>query len=77
MIRHFLTFAWFMAGVVFLSCLGCTDKEWEAFKVAHKCHVVGHTKGGTVMSTRGSFVFLPDMTSWLCDDGVTYTREND
>jgi hypothetical protein len=61
--------------VAALSLAGCTDKEWESFKAAHHCKVVGHTNGGTGISSRGSIVFLPDYTSWLCDDGITYTRE--
>jgi hypothetical protein len=63
--------------VAFFALAGCGDaKQWEAFKLVHHCKIVGHTKGGTGFSSRGSIVFLPDYTSWLCDDGITYTRED-
>ncbi len=54
------------------------SNEWEKFKVDHKCKVVGYVKGGSnygvTSSGKSAVVFESDKTSWLCDDGITYTR---
>ncbi len=55
--------------------------EWEAFRTAHKCQVVGKTRGTSHLVTTftggkvgiGS-VYEAEKVSWLCDDGITYTR---
>jgi hypothetical protein len=58
-----------------LSCDGCGDEqEWQAFYVAHHCKPVGYGKGGYTNTTSGSIVFLPDTVTYLCDDGIQYTR---
>nr|AGH89384.1 hypothetical protein [uncultured bacterium] len=57
--------------------------EWETFKTAHNCKVVGkadgHSNGGVGVTTSGSVAFIagdrtPDKTGYLCDDGVTYWK---
>ena len=61
------------------------SREWEAFKVEHKCEMVAHKKGttslgvGPTMTGSGGGVTVvtvtsPSQTAWLCDDGVTYWR---
>jgi hypothetical protein len=58
-----------------LSCDGCVDQEWENFKATHKCKIVGYGKGGYTNTSSGSFVAIPDTVTWLCDDGISYTRQ--
>ncbi|EKS4072488.1 hypothetical protein QB142_004531 [Salmonella enterica] len=57
--------------------------EWEVFKAAHNCKVVGknegHRNGGVGITSSGSVAFIagnrsPDQTGYLCDDGVTYWK---
>ncbi|ELO8195542.1 hypothetical protein R0U17_004416 [Salmonella enterica] len=57
--------------------------EWETFKAAHNCKVVGksegHSNGGVGITTSGSVAFIagdrtPDKTGYQCDDGVTYWK---
>ena len=58
------------------------DREWEKFKVDHKCRIVSYqpstSSTGTGLSPKGEIttvvVTTPDKTGWLCDDGVTYYR---
>lgn len=57
------------------------DRQWEQFKVAHKCKIVSYVAPsssvgyGTANGKAGVIVIAsPGQTSWLCDDGVTYTR---
>ncbi len=60
--------------VILFSVWGCGDgKAWEAFKVAHRCKLVGVATGGTAITSGGHIAFLPDTESWLCDDGLTHT----
>jgi hypothetical protein len=58
------------------------SREWEAFKLAHKCKVVAHVSGSTTtaigFSGSGNMtvtpIHIPEKTGWQCDDGVTYYR---
>ena len=60
------------------------QKEWNAFKIAHNCEVIGKKKGQlqtTVMPISGGnggtgvgMTVTPDTTGYLCDDGITYWR---
>lgn len=55
------------------------QQAWESFKVVHHCVLTGKTKGQTVTvvgSNGGAGVgtTFPQAT-YLCDDGVSYTRE--
>jgi hypothetical protein len=58
------------------------EKEWQQFKVAHKCRVVAKISGDTFntlsMDSKGNPVVgiatTPDKTGWACDDGITYYR---
>jgi len=57
------------------------NKQWEAFKIAHDCRVVGKQKGhvstGYVSTGNGGGVVTtvsPDKTGWECNEGVTYWR---
>lgn len=63
-------------GIVYLMIK--EDHEWERFKVAHKCKVVERIKGSVNVGidSKGKTIIIPeaDKTSWLCDDGITYTR---
>lgn len=53
-------------------------KEWEKFKVEHKCKVVAYISGSTfnTIDAKGNIgVGATDpKTGWLCDDGITYYR---
>ena len=57
--------------------------EWAAFKDAHNCKVVakadGHSNNGVGFTTRGSVAviasdYTPNKIGYLCDDGVTYWK---
>lgn len=78
----------FVLGVVLIVALifgsYADQKEWEAFKSAHACEVVGKERGtvstGVAPVIGGSggvgvvMMSSPDKTGWLCDDGITYWR---
>lgn len=63
-------------------------REWERFKVAHNCKVVGKMDGSvgtTVGPTFGAngkvgtgvgITSIPGKTGWQCDDGVTYWKND-
>lgn len=69
-----------LAVVMVVQCNDEKDEQrlWEVFRVEHNCKVVGYVKGATDTGlTSGgnvAFVSRPDMKTWLCDDGKTYTR---
>ncbi|MEN5458667.1 hypothetical protein ABEO27_27650 [Klebsiella pneumoniae] len=57
--------------------------EWETFKAAHNCKVVGkrdgHSNDGIGVTTRGTVGYMigdstPDQVAYKCDDGVTYWK---
>ena len=54
------------------------EKAWSEFSTAHHCTVVAHASGlvfNTVSSSgHVGVATTPDTTSYICDDGVTYTR---
>lgn len=60
------------------------ERQWQEFKVAHKCKVVGMKKGYSsttvipVIGGNGGVGFgvtsVPDQTAWECDNGITYWR---
>ena len=54
------------------------EKNWEQFVQDHNCKVVAKMSPtlGTGFSTSGNVttVVVNGKTSYLCDDGVTYTR---
>ena len=77
-----------LIGLIVAICVGLVsalienEREWDKFKTAHACKVVAHTSGqvyNTIsVDTKGRSVIgtatTPDTTSWLCDDGIVYTR---
>lgn len=48
------------------------NKRWEQFKADHSCRVVA--KRDSQSTSSGSYV--AGQTGWLCDDGITYFRED-
>jgi Trk-type K+ transport system membrane component len=54
------------------------QRQWEQFVQDHNCKVVAKMSStfGTGFSTSGNVttVVVNGKTSYLCDDGVTYTR---
>lgn len=55
------------------------NRLWQAFRVAHKCHVTAKISGSTFNTFDGKNVgvgSVPPKTGWTCDDGITYFREN-
>lgn len=60
------------------------QREWERFKDAHNCRVVGKTFPTTTITIAPIIGRDPSVavgvsttsgkTGWLCDDGVTYWR---
>jgi len=59
------------------------DAAWQVFSNQHNCHVIEHRDSqhghGYTFSTRPGggtvSVTIPEQTAYLCDDGVTYWRE--
>lgn len=55
------------------------DQKWEAFKIAHDCHIVGKSPGTTTpiigVDGKTRFAISAGTESYLCNDGITYTRE--
>lgn len=57
------------------------ERAWRAFSEVHHCRVVA-TSASTVFPVTGyangrvttSTVYVPGTTTYLCDDGVRYTR---
>lgn len=57
-------------------------RQWEAYRVAHKCVVVAHIDGdvfNTVGTGSNGQVVIgigstSDKTGWKCDDGITYYK---
>jgi hypothetical protein len=63
--------------VALFQALAADQKQWEAFKAEHHCHVVTRIKGSTSVGYGGKnpvIIQEPDKTGWLCDDGITYVR---
>jgi hypothetical protein len=56
------------------------EMAWESFSAIHHCKPVAHTQGGsatTVLSNgKVGVTFIPPTTTFACDDGQNYTREN-
>lgn len=54
------------------------DSEWEKFKVEHHCEIVAKNSGGMGIGLGSNgqvgMISLPNSTSYLCADGITYTR---
>lgn len=54
------------------------DKEWEAFKVAHDCHVTAKmaatTNPGFDAKGNVTWTTTPEKEAWSCNDGITYWR---
>lgn len=82
-------FIWGVIALLVIGLLGLAvhsgikeAKRWELFKIEHRCKLVGHTNAipitGIGISPSGSvvpvFSTVPATNSWLCDDGVAYTR---
>lgn len=66
-----------LIGIVVWLCV-TESAEWNRFKVAQHCRVVGKTSGSTGfgVGSNGKTVttYMPGKTGWFCDDGVTYWR---
>lgn len=75
--------------ILLASAVSMTNKSkaemWAQFKKDHHCKITekreGYSSGGGVgFSTSGHAVFIsdtdgaPDQTAYLCDDGVTYWK---
>jgi hypothetical protein len=69
-----------VAGLIYLFVLD--GREWESFKEAHHCHIVGKVSGSVVTTPifggdNGVSIgvsTIPSKTGWQCDDGITYWR---
>ena len=67
--------------IMIVECSNSADERvrWSSFKTAHACHIVGHTKETTHVgiTTKGDLAIVGDKAkdTWLCDDGIMYTRE--
>lgn len=69
----FAVFALFAIGVW---ALVVDARDWEAFKVAHECKIVGKMHGEMIntFDAKGNIGigFTSGKTGWACNDGVTY-----
>lgn len=82
--NHPLILVTILACGIVLLCIGLVglieenNNKWEQFKIEHKCKIVAKISGGvsTGISSDGKVVPIieSDKTSWLCDDGIVYTR---
>lgn len=63
------------------------NKKWELFKAERNCKIVSQKEGYTDISPTPVFTgkgmvmgittnSTPSQTGWLCDDGITYFRNN-
>ena len=66
-----------------LLLVGCDEgDQWSEFSKTHDCKVVYKTKvvytTSVAIGVNGQIMFVPmttpSTTSYLCDDGLTYTR---
>ena len=84
--RWFLLMAATAAGIVALmfTLIIKEQEEWKVFSAAHECKVVaktqGHSSVGTLYNSNGSVgfgsIYSPGSKSYLCNNGITYTRSN-
>lgn len=55
-------------------------KQWEGFSKEHACKIVAISNGsyatGVTTGGKAATVFNPGSKSFLCDDGITYTRQD-
>lgn len=80
-----------LIGVLFTALLAATiygvyidNRQWDAFSQAHHCKLVSHMDGSNALTTgiagNGQVVvgstYIPGKDGYLCDDGVTYYRDN-
>jgi hypothetical protein len=76
---------WLLIFTLVFLLAGCTDKEWEKFKVNHHCKISAYINGdvttGFGVGAKGypvmTVVSTPDKIGWLCDDNITYFRHKD
>lgn len=59
-------------GWLILKMVIADDREWEAFRKAHHCHVAGRTDAQWVYGGKGGIV--SGQVLWLCDDGQLHGR---
>lgn len=55
------------------------QNKWDSFKQTHDCKVVSETAGHWVYGFGGknsNSYYVNGQTTWKCNDGVTYTRDN-
>lgn len=77
-----MSIAFFAASIMLIAVAIMVDnhnqEQWDQFSVEHTCKQVGH-KDSTVgygMTTSGKMgtIIIPTENSFICDDGITYTR---
>lgn len=71
----------FFAVIALVVLAVAEERTWQRFKEAHACKLVAQTRGKTVMTSHyveGKYAsgsaYVPGEKTWLCDDGVSYTR---
>lgn len=54
------------------------EKDWNKFKVEHNCKVTGVVDGhwafGMTSNGNAGDVFIPGSKTYMCDDGISYTK---
>jgi len=53
------------------------EQTWERFKLEHDCKIVSEESAQVVVGTvngKSSTHVTPGKKTWLCNDGVKYTR---
>ena len=53
-----------------------SEQKWQEFSRTHECQIVEKKSSYTALSTNGTAVVIPARNTYLCNDGVKYTREN-
>ena len=65
-----------MAAIIYFAVK--EGREWDEFRVTHECHQTDIQRGNVSygVGTDGQLVtiFSGDKIGWLCEDGVTYWR---
>jgi len=49
------------------------DEHWQEFQKEHNCKVTGKVDASVLYANKHS-VYVPEKTTYLCDDGIQYTK---
>lgn len=73
--KHIIGFVVIIMGLIVFSSIK-SEQKWQEFSRTHECKIVEKKESYTALSTNGSSIVVPERNTYLCNDGVKYTREN-